>query len=166
MPARLEHLAQLALGKGNGVLEYDVVNLHLRPRLNPEDNRRLAKRLVVPDVIPHLRLVVAPFLVFLEEDAGVGEYPWPVESLTGAGTNFFAKLALLELAAPGVALEQDLRDHRLADERVGHFDPPGNLLVGHINIFKKSGFAEVVDVVIAGFARVGSARLESDIGAD
>ena len=166
MPARLEHLAQLALGKGNGILEHDVLNLDLPPRVKLEDDHRLAKRLFVPDLVPHLGLVVAPFLVFLLQEACVGENSRPVEGLPGAGADFFAKLVSLELAATGIALEQNLRDHRLAHQRVGHLHSAGNLLVSHVNVLKKPGVAEVVNVVITGFARVGFACLESDIGPD
>ena len=164
MPARLEHLAQLALGKGNNILEHDVLNLDLPPRVKLEDDHRLAKRLFMPDLVPHLGLVVAPFLVFLLEEACVGENSRPVEGLPGARADFFAKLVSLELAATGVALEQNLRDHRLAHQRVGHLHSAGNLLVSHVNVLKKPGVAEVVNVVIAGFARVGFACLEPDIG--
>ena len=166
MPARLDHLAQLALGKGNSVLEHNFLNFDLPTRVKLKDDHGLAKGLVVPDLVPHLGLVVSPFLVFLLEEASVRKNSRPVEGLSGAGADFFSKLVYLELSATGVALKQNLRYHRLAHQRVGHLHSTGNLLVGHINVFKKTGFAEVVNVVIAGFNRVGSACLESDIRPD
>ena len=82
--ACLDRLAQFALGEGHHVLEHDVVNLDLPPGIDLEDDGRLAKRLVVPDIVLDLGLMVAAFLVLLQDGASVGEYPWPTEGLPSA----------------------------------------------------------------------------------
>ena len=120
----------------------------------------------MPHLVVDRGLLIAPLLVLFQEGAGVGEDSWPAEGLAGAGTDFLAELAFPELAAPGVAFEENLRDHRLADERVGDLEPAGNLLLGHIDILEETGVAKVVDVVVAGLAGVGVALLEADVGPD